>query len=359
MHEVVMERPAIDVAPLRLGRTLWAFAIIYGLGIVTCYIVNMIVQAAPIGPWATPKDIATNYWLDNVTWQLMSLWFAVLSGVSSGFPFQRIENSMTRGVCVSATSWVIGWFAAKGIYWAGLGADWVFPIVGCAFFFLAFFAFIGESWIVAGMPPQRRFFILFTLVTFLTYAVTNSSIRWIPAWWFPFIEVGLASGLLSYYTRGMTQPGKAFVSAGLLFVAMLVFLWGCHQLRYWDPTQPGVGAFWTIGTYANPTWLLWFLISCSVTHAMVAQAYGWPFSHVPQPWGGLLALAGTFLVTTLLTKLLLSLVGTVFTDVNEAMTYGYMPTHWSFVMAAVFGFGADLPYLWRGQKTPGTWDDVA
>ena len=53
-----------------------------------------------------------------------------------------------------------------------------------------------------------------------------------------------------------------------------------------------------------------------------------------------------------------ALVGPVFTDMNEALTYGYMGTHWSFVLALLFGFGLDQPYLWRGQKTPGSWEDV-
>ena len=40
------------------------------------------------------------------------------------------------------------------------------------------------------------------------------------------------------------------------------------------------------------------------------------------------------------------------------LTYAYMGTHWSFVVALLFGFGLDRPYLWAGQKTPGSWEDV-
>lgn len=76
------------------------------------------------------------------------------------------------------------------------------------------------------------------------------------------------------------------------------------------------------------------------------------------PWGGLLACAFCLLATTTVTKGLFALVGPVFTDMNEALTYGYMGTHWSFVLALLFGFGLDQPYLWRGQKTPGSWEDV-
>lgn len=62
--------------------------------------------------------------------------------------------------------------------------------------------------------------------------------------------------------------------------------------------------------------------------------------------------------TTIVTACLASLVGSVFSDMNEALTYAYMGTHWSFVVALLFGFGLDRPYLWAGQKTPGSWEDV-
>jgi hypothetical protein len=52
------------------------------------------------------------------------------------------------------------------------------------------------------------------------------------------------------------------------------------------------------------------------------------------------------------------LIGPVFTDMNEALTYGYMGVNWSFVIPLVFGIGFEKPYLWTGQKTPGTWEDV-
>jgi ABC-type transport system involved in multi-copper enzyme maturation permease subunit len=76
------------------------------------------------------------------------------------------------------------------------------------------------------------------------------------------------------------------------------------------------------------------------------------------PWGGILASAFATLVTVLVTLLLLSLVGPVFEDIYEAMTYGYMGVAWSFFNTLFFGIGQEKPYLWAGQKTAGTWDDV-
>ena len=226
------------------------------------------------------------------------------------------------------------------------------------FFFIAFFSFAGENWIVAGMPPHRQFFLLLVMIAFLTYAVTHSTIRWIPAWWFPFIEMGSASGVLAYLTRRMTQPGKALAQIGILFLVVLGFLMLSTSLGFWDMAAPGVGSFWTLGYFSDPRWLLWFMVACSVSYALLIQLRNWPFTRIPMPWGGILACLFCAAVTTVVTAFLASLVGSVFSDMNEALTYAYMGTHWSFVIALLFGFGLDRPYLWAGQKTPGSWEDV-
>lgn len=347
----------IDVAPARLPSALKGLGLIYGLAIVSCFLVNAIVRTAPIGPWSG-SQIAQMYWLDNVTWQLLALWWSLLCVVSGGWPFHKIENGTTRAVVTVVFCWFLGWLSAKSIYWVGLDADWVFPIIGCIYFFIAFFSFAGENWIVAGMRPGRQFFILLTLIAFLTYAVTNSTVRWIPAWWFPFIEMGAASGLLAYLTRGMKQPGRGFTQIAILFIVVLFFLWFCRALGLWDGAKAGVGSFWTIGYFSQQSWLLWFMLACSLSYGFLIQLHNWPFTLIPMPWGGALACLFCAALTTIVTLLLISLIGPVFTDMNEALTYGYMGTHWSFVLALLFGFGLTRPYLWTGQKTPGTWEDV-
>jgi hypothetical protein len=348
---------AIEIAPARLSRSLLNLCIIYGVSIFSCYVVNIYVRAFPIGPW-TGQQIGTMYWLDNVTLQLMSLWWALLSIVSGGWPFDGISNVTARGVTIIAASWIAGWLSAKGLYWSGLGASWVFPIIGCLYFFIALFSFAGENWIVAGMAPARQFFILFVLIAFLTYAVTSSSIRWIPAWWFPFICMGSGSQLLSYLTRGMRQPGRGIVQIAILFLTVLVALWISARVGLWDGSKPGIGAFWLIGTYTSSYWLLWFMVGCSIGYGVLMQLYNWPFTKLRMPYGGLLACSIMILLTSLITADIYRLVGSVFTDVNEALTYGYMGVHWSFVLTLLFGLGLERPYLWVGQKTPGVWNDV-
>ena len=352
-----MNTSAIEIAPARLPGSLKGLALIYGLAIVSCFLVNAIVRAAPIGPW-TGEQIDQMYWLDNVSWQLLALWWALLSITSGGFPFHRIDDTLTRGLVTVAAAWVMGWLSAKSIYWFGLDADWLFPLIGCLYFFLAFFAFAGEGWIVAGMPPSRQFFVHLVLIAFLTYAITHSSIRWIPAWWFPFMEMGAASGLLAYLTRGMRQPAKALTQIAILFLVVLGFLALSSRLGLWDHRAAGVGGFWQLGSYTDPLWLLWFMVACSVSYGFLIQLRNWPFTLIPMPWGGILACLACAALTTLVTAFLASLVGPVFTDMNEALTYGYMGTHWSFLVALLFNFGLDRPYLWAGQKTPGSWEDV-
>ena len=120
----------------------------------------------------------------------------------------------------------------------------------------------------------------------------------------------------------------------------------------------GMIALETLGYFSDPLWLLWFMVACSVSYALLIQLRNWPFTRIPMPWGGILACLFCAAVTTVVTQILASLVGSVFADMNEALTYAYMGTHWSFVIALLFGFGLDRPYLWAGQKTPGSWEDV-
>ena len=60
----------------------------------------------------------------------------------------------------------------------------------------------------------------------------------------------------------------------------------------------------------------------------------------------------------LVTMGLLRLVGSVFSSKEELLTYAYMGVNWSLVLPLVFGLGFARPYLWVGQRTAGSWDDL-
>ncbi len=197
------------------------------------------------------------------------------------------------------------------------------------------------------------------LILGLTYVTTNTSIRWIPAWWFPFIQMGAATGLLTYLTRNMAQPLKGITQMLILFLAVCIYLWISKMMGIWDLSLDGVSGFWHIGYLAaDSSWLLWFMVGCSVVYGVLIPLHNWPFTKIPMPWGGLIASAFCIGLISIVTIFLKSLIGPVFTDMNEALTYGYMGVNWSFVIPLIFGVGLSKPYLWAGQKTPGTWDDV-
>lgn len=71
------------------------------------------------------------------------------------------------------------------------------------------------------MPSRRKFGILLTLISGLTYVINSSAIRWIPAWWFPFLQIGVSTTLLPYLTRGMKQPGKSLAQMCIPALAVL------------------------------------------------------------------------------------------------------------------------------------------
>ncbi|MDR3554124.1 MAG: hypothetical protein P4L55_05180 [Syntrophobacteraceae bacterium] len=348
----------IEVAPLRLKVALKGLAVIYGVAIVTNFLLNAWMKAAPIGPWVG-EDVLKWYWFDNVVYMVLSLWWCFLFVAVGMWPFSKIENRFQRGIVATVTCWVLGWFSYKAIYWLGLDAGWAFPIVGCIYFALVFLAYTGENWLVAGFSAPRQLGILLVICLGLTWVLTMTYVRWIPPWWFPFSQMGLATGLFSYWFRKMRQPMKGISMWLLMFIAVAVWLGISARLGLWDYKLEGIGKFWNIGSYTpDNEWLLLFMVSCSFIYGVLVPLHNWPFTKIRMPWGGILASVSTGVLAIIITVLIKNLVGTVFSSMNSALTYGYMATAWSFFITLFFGVGSEEPYLWTGQKTPGTWEDV-
>lgn len=348
-----------SVAPLRVSEAVRGFLWIYGLSIASCFLVNHWVIANPIGPW-TGEEIQKSFWLDNVSWQIFSAWWACFFVVCSFWPFNFIENKNARGIAAVVASWVLGWWSAKLIFLVGPGADGIFPLVGTTWFLLAFFCFAGGNFLVSKLPPHRQVYIYLLLFTGLTFLITHSAVKWVPAWWFPFLLVGLSTGTLTFLTRGLAQPARAIVIMSILFAAA----WLCFQISalagFWDFSKSPISSFWAMGHFTDDNfWLLCFMTATSINYAMPIITHNWPFTMIAMPWGGLLACLTYLVVDVIVAGFLVKLVGPVFSSMQELLTYAYMGVNWSLVIPLVFGIGLQQPYLWKGQKTPAEWDDVA
>ncbi|MBA7568851.1 MAG: hypothetical protein GH159_00025 [Dehalococcoidia bacterium] len=334
-----------------LGIAIKYYIIIYGLTILTCFIVNLWMKAAPIGPDKL-------YWFDNVCWMVISLLWCFVFAAVGNWPFSLIKGKIVPGIVAVISCWILGYFTYAGIYWFGVTIDGVFPIAGTLFFLIVFFCYTGENWPWADFSPPRRLFLIVITLTGLTWLICRTAVVWVPAWWFPFCQFLLGAGLFAYLFRGMKQPVKSI--AAWCFMGILVYIWLyiSKLLGIWDPQAAGTSAFWHIGGYGD-TWLLFFFVFCSFVFGILVPARNWPFRLVRQPWGGALACVFCTALSVGITVLLLNMVKWgVFPDIQMAFTYGYMGVCWSFMIPIFFQFGHEKPYLWAGQKTPGTWEDV-
>lgn len=347
-----------EVAPFRPRDALRGILWIYGLTIVSCFLINIWVAANPIGPWQG-DEIDKNFWLDNVSWQLFAAWWACLFSVAGFWPFESMESTTARGIVVVIASWVLGWISVKLVYALGLGADGLLPLIGTTWFLLVFFCFAGGNWFVEKLPHHRQFSILLLLFTGTTFLIFKSEVVWIPAWWFPLMLVGLATGTWPYLARGLPPPARAVAVFAIVFSALALCLEISKTAGIWDATSSPVSAFWSMGHFTDERfWLLCFMVGTSVNYAFPIITHNWPFTKIAMPWGGLLACLFYLTLDIVVASILMTLIGSIFSSMEELLTYAYMGVNWSLVLPLVFGLGFERPYLWKGQITPGAWDDI-
>jgi hypothetical protein len=335
-----------------LGIAIKCYFIIYGLTLITNFIVNQWLKAAPIGPDKL-------YWFDNICWMLLSLYWCFLFAAVGNWPFSRIAGKVISGIVAIIVCWILGYFTYAGIYAFGITIDGVFPIIGSLYALTVFFCYTGENWPWASFSPGRQLFLIIVTMAGLSYLICRTAIVWIPAWWFPFAQFLLGAGLMGYLFRGMKQPVKSIAAWCLLWILVWVEIYFSKLLGIWDPKAAGIGAFWQIGSY-NDTWLLFFFVHCSFIYGILVPARNWPFRFVRMPWGGILACAFCTALSAGITVLLLKMVDAgIIADIKSAQTYGYMGVCWSFMIPLFFpALGHFKPYLWAGQKTQGTWEDI-
>ena len=211
--------------------------------------------------------------------------------------------------------------------------DGIFPLVGTTWFLLALLCFAGGNWPVKALSPARQFLILLLIITGGTYLITHSSMGWVPAWWFPFLLVGLGTSTVTYLTRGMSPVSRAVAIILILFAAVSLCLSISASLGLWRMDAPSVSPFWKMGHFTDDqVWLLWFMGATSINYAFPVVTACWPFSRIPMPLGGLIACAFYLALTVVAAYLMRAMIGPVFHDMNEALTYAYMGVNWSLVI---------------------------
>jgi hypothetical protein len=325
----------------------WAW--IYGLSIVTNFLLNLWMRAAPVG--GDPKM----YWFDNACYNLLALWWCFVFAAVGNWPFSKIEGKISRGIVAVIVCWILGWLTLKAIYVYG-GVDYVFPVIGNIYALLVFFCYTGENWAWAESPPRRQFFLILITIAGINYIILKLPVKWIPPWWFTCAQGLLATQLFVYLFRKMKQPMKSIAAWMLMFSFVAILIYFSNLFGVWDMKAKGIGN-WELGNFKEE-WLLFFMVWCAFFYGVLVPAHNWPFTKIRQPLGGILGCLFCTALSVAISFLLIGFIGVVFVDLHEAMTYGYMGVSWSFYIPLFFGIGFEKAYLWKGQKTPYIWDDV-
>jgi predicted membrane protein len=274
-------------------------------------------------------------------------------------PFDGIAGERSRATVVLAVSLALGalfWWSAVRI--GGLDMEaYSFPIIGTTWWFIAATSFVGEDAHVADLSPGRRTALNAALWIGGT-ALVVGAFTWIPPFWFGFVQTLLVTGGFAYILRRTRQPAKSLYAWAILTILTGVAIAVSNGLGFWDmSTHLGP---WRIGS-PTATWGVFFGLWCGLNYGVLAPLQNWPFSRIRQPWGTVTAIIGVIAWCVVLTWMLARIFELVFADAAtallEAQVWAWHTVFWGFCFALLYGIGAE-PYLWRGQRTPGTWDDV-
>ena len=332
---------------------------IYVSTVIFNYFFSEILRAYPIIVW----------WLDNWSlWLFQLWWYFVFLGVGM-WPFNKIEGRYTRAITMFVTSWILGIITYLVIvHFDPTGEVWDFAIMGNLYFLIVFTSFTGDNFGWSDLPQSRQFLAIVAINLALSLIIGFSAIRWIPAWWFPLCQCILGPQLYQYVFRKMKQPMKNIAVWGLLFLATGLYIWILSLIGWYDFSLPDVVApdFWKMGFF-TPQGKVFFNFWCGSCFGVLVAAHNWPFRRIKQPWGGLLAVIFSAILAATVTVFLWWLFpnyiyppATFGPDrwVLEVQSYTWIATMFCFLYTLGTGWASHADYLWKGQKTPGTWEDV-
>jgi hypothetical protein len=274
-------------------------------------------------------------------------------------PLDRVANPTTRATLLLVLSLVLAfafWTLFSGVFGYDM-VSWSFPIIATLWWWIAATSFIGEDAHLADLSPGRRTALNVVIWVAGTWLIARTFV-WIPPFWFGFIQTLLVTGGFAYVLRRVRQPTKSVYAWGILVALTGLAILVSSAFDTWD-TAARVGP-WAVGG-PTPQWGIFFALWCGLNYGVLACIQCWPFSLIRQPWGTTLAVLGVIAWAALIAWIAAAVFDSFHADhavaLLEAQVWGWHTVFWGFCFALLYGVGS-APYLWAGQRTPGTWEDV-
>jgi hypothetical protein len=305
----------------------------------------------------------------NVSWgppPLMSIGtmligaaIATTFALAGGWPLHRMANVKLRASILLVVSLILSfafWSIFSGVLKFSM-ANYSFPIIGTFWWFIAATSFVGEEAHIAHLSAERRTFLNLILWIGGTWLVVLV-IGWIPPFWFGLVQTLLVTGGFAYLLRRIKQPIRSILAWATLALLTAAALAVSNAVGAWSAS--GSVSLWKIG---SPTaeWGVFFGLWCGLNYGVLALIQCWPFSFLRQPLGSAVAVPVVAGVDAALSILLVRIFDAFYTPhataLLEAQVFAWHTVFWGFCFALLFGIGSK-PYLWAGQRTPGTWEDI-
>ena len=291
----------------------------------------------------------------------MGAYVLVLIALAGYWPLGGVQNMWARGILmiVIAKAAAAAFFIILHCCFGVNLEAWSFPIIANSWLILSITSFVGGDWHLQHIPPVRRMFLNLLISVSMTILLMRTIVIF-PSFWFPFLQAIIITGGLSYLFRRVKQPTFSVLSWSLLMLMMFIMFGIASQLGHFTLSTeiPGFWS-WNLGTGSNE-FGLFIALACGMNFAVFACTQCWPFCLIKQPWGTATAVVCVILWCMGLT----AVVGPMFQSLApgegalwEAQITAWHTVFWGFAWVYCFGIG-QTPYLWNGQKTPGTWDDV-
>lgn len=292
----------------------------------------------------------------------MGAYVVTLFGLVEHWPLASINHKWGRGILMITISVFVAavfFIILYNIFNVSLKV-WAFPIIANSWLVLAATSFVGGDFHLAHIPPVRRMVLNLIVSVGFTLLLMRTIVIF-PATWFPFLQVTIITGGLGYLFRRVRQPTFSVLVWALLMFLMFLFV-GCAEFLGCYTLEGAAPQFWTwnIGHSTTPAFDIFFAFCCGMNFAVFACLQCWPFRLIPQPFGTCVALFSMLFWNWILTLCAMPLVSSIFPGdgaMFDTQVFAWHTVFWGFAWVYCFGIG-QTPYLWRGQKTPGTWDDV-